>query len=134
VSFRFLISLTAAVPTGTALAQAQKEVVDLFGNDRAAAKTVVQKTALAQKLLEVGKQSQDDPAGRYVLLVMARELAIEASDFQTVMAAIAELEADYQTDPLEMKVRAITILSDHPQSSVAYALLFSLALQRYSRL
>src|SRR5206468_11088572 len=66
---------------------------------------------LAQTLLQEGRDTADNPAGRYVLFNRAHELAAKAGDVGTALQAAEELAQDFQIPPAEqfqMKVRTLS--------------------------
>jgi len=95
------------VPEPAAQAQLEKTVRDLF-KDEYARKSAQDVAALAKKLLQQGLQTSDDPVARYVLLREARDLAAQAGDIVTAMAAIDELGKAFVLDPIDMTSSALT--------------------------
>ncbi len=100
-----------AVPEAAAQAEALKLVKDVFKDDLSKAKKPAEKTALAAKLLQAGKDEQKDPAGRYVLFNLAKEMASEVGDLETACNAIDEMDGSYKIDALNMKASAATAVS-----------------------
>lgn len=92
--------------------EAQKEAVSLIANlykaEYDAAKTPEQKSALAKKMLQVGKDSKDDPTGRYVLFRLARDIAADAGDADTALAAVEETASLHELDILAVKADVLT--------------------------
>ena len=97
----------AAVPDEKALAKASKEILDIYGAERDAARSPAQKVMLARKLLEQATASGNDPAVRYVLVKSARELATQANDTALAFQAIDELSAAFEVDGATMKVDVV---------------------------
>ncbi len=88
------------IPTGDDLAKAEKTAQEVFGeqlrNVESAAPTSDRRNAmveLAQNMLETAAGS--DPAGRYVLLQRARDLAADAGDSSVGIQAIQELVSQF---------------------------------------
>jgi len=77
------------VPTGPALAAAEADVREVFGNRLRAADTDRERVELARRLIETAGGSR--PAARYALLERARDLAIEAGDAAVGVAAVEGL-------------------------------------------
>lgn len=82
-------------PAPPDLARAEKDAADIFGDEVEAARKPADKAALAAKMLATARKLDDDPAGRYVLAVQARNLAVAGGDAKTAVRA-AELLAGYQ--------------------------------------
>jgi hypothetical protein len=86
---------------------AQKASLELitegYKSDYDQAKTPQQKITLAKKLLQDGIATKNDPAGRYVLLRVARDIAAQGGDVDTAFEAIAEIYKGYKIDTLKMK-------------------------------
>ena len=81
-------------PVPSKQAQAKIEVLleEIYQKDIAkAAKDPPERGRLAQTLLFEGKETKDDPAGRYVLLAKAHTMAAQAGDVNTALAAADEL-------------------------------------------
>jgi hypothetical protein len=96
----------APVPDAAAQREAEKLIRELFKADYAKrAPTDVQ--VLAAKLLQQGRETKDDPAGQFVLLQQARELAVQAGDLATALAAVEETGKAYAVDSLTLKVQAL---------------------------
>ena len=97
----------AVVPDEKALAKASKEILDIYGAERDAARSPAQKVMLARKLLEQATASSSDPAAHYVLVKSARDLAAQASDTTLAFQAIDELNAAFDVDGATMKVDVV---------------------------
>jgi hypothetical protein len=54
-------------------------------------------------MLAAGQSTKNDPAGRYVLFRMARDLAAESGDLALALQAIEQLDADFQIEPWPMR-------------------------------
>jgi hypothetical protein len=114
----------AAVPGKAALARAAALVKELYGGDLAKAeKDSVAAAALARTLLQEGKDTTDDPAGRYVLYQEARRLAGHAGDAATALQAADELAQDFAipaADAFTLKVSALNRASKATTTPDAY--------------
>lgn len=94
-------------PDAAAQAAFEKTVKEVFKTEylkRSAADVV----SLARKLLQQGRETTDDPTGRYVLLREARDLAAQGGDLATALAAIDELAKTYAVDAVELSTAALT--------------------------
>ena len=74
------------VPSEAAQAEAMKVVKEVYGEQYAKADSQAAKQALGATLLEKGKETRDDPAGRFVLLRLSREVATQGLDGLTAFA------------------------------------------------
>lgn len=99
------------IPAKADLARAEKLIADLFKDELARLKKEPElRSALALRFLEEARETRDDPAGRYALLLEARRLASDAGDGATALAAIEELAQGFMLQPraaLEMKIAAL---------------------------
>ncbi|MDB5356515.1 MAG: hypothetical protein JWN24_2968 [Phycisphaerales bacterium] len=103
------------VPNAAALRDARKRVNDVFADEIARAKTVDQKTALAKKMLAASAEMKNDSDARYVLLGIARDLALAAGDFQEALAAVSALD-QYEIDGIRAKTDVLATASKSIQS------------------
>lgn len=73
------------------------------------AKRPAERGELAMRLLDKAKATNDDPAGRYVLLRESRDLAAAAGDAGTAVTAIDQIARLYVVDDADdMKLAALT--------------------------
>lgn len=82
------------VPEEAKLTEASALVRDIFKAEYAQSSPEKRK-ALAEKMVAEGKKTADDPAAQFVLFRIARDIATAASDFETALAAIDELERTF---------------------------------------
>jgi hypothetical protein len=82
-------------PSAEVQAAKEKEILELFKDKDA--------VDLPGIFLEKGKQTKDDPEGRFVLLRMARDYAAKEQDIDRAFDAVDELAKDYEIDALEWK-------------------------------
>ncbi|HJZ59715.1 MAG TPA: hypothetical protein VKE74_32530 [Gemmataceae bacterium] len=111
------------VPTDAEVAAKLAVVKDTYKADYAKTK-VADRAALGQKLLQLARDTKDDPIGKYVLLLEARDLGAKGADGLTAMAAADELAADYRVPPGQVRAAVAEMLSNTantPQSSLAAA-------------
>lgn len=97
------------VPTTQALADAEKLVKDVYKEDYAK-RGPDERRALAEKLLDEGRNNKSDPASQYVLLREARDAAIQVADVPTAMDAISEMSKAFKVDPVDVELTAFTNL------------------------
>jgi hypothetical protein len=123
-----------AIPGAAAQAKIVKLIEELYQDDIArAAKDSAVKARLAQTLLQEGKDTTDDAAGRYVLLKEAHRLAAEAGDVTTALMAADELAQSFVIAPAElfqMKVKTLSTAASAVKAPVeAYQGVVDSALQ-----
>ncbi len=111
----------AAIPDDTAQAKALKNIQDIYRDQLKQAVTPDQKLALAKKLFSEGLATADDPAGRFVLLKMARDLDAAQGDLDAANEIIDRLASDYEVAPLEMKNESLLAAAKSPLTSVEYS-------------
>ena len=104
-------------PSAADQATADKLIKDVYKAEFA--KTAPSdKTALATKLLDEGKQTTSDPAAKFVLLRYARDLAADAGDVPTAMAAVDATGETFNVDAVDMKVTALNRAGKPPTASI----------------
>jgi hypothetical protein len=95
-----------AAPAGAELAAARKLVEEVYREDVAVAKTPGQRENLARRLWADATREKE-MAGRYAMLLKAKELAMEAGDVETVERVIVELERTYEVDGVKLASEAL---------------------------
>jgi hypothetical protein len=113
----------APVPGEAAQQEAMKLIRDLFKAEYAR-RAPADVQALAAKLLQQGRETKDDLVGQFVLLQQARELAVQAGDLATALAAVEETGKAYAVDGLGLKVQALAaapLPASRPEASRALA-------------
>ena len=101
----------APVPADAAQAEATKLVKEVYGDEWAKARTARDKQVLAKKLLGKAGETQDNPAGKFVLLRLARDIAAQASDGQTAFQAIDAMAETFEVNSNEMKTTVLAKLA-----------------------
>jgi len=96
----------APVPAKADQAKSLKLVREIFAEDRAAAKSPKQKTELAHKLLQQAAESRQGSADQYILLRVARDLAISVGDARTTSSAIEKMSTAFQVQRVSLQVAA----------------------------
>jgi len=79
------------VPDDTAERTAKRMAGEIYGGRFALAKTAADKTALAAEMIEAALKVQNGSADQFVLLRIARDVALGAGDAPTALAAVKEL-------------------------------------------
>ncbi len=87
------------VPDAAAQAKAQELIRDVYGKQLEVSKTSAEKTGLAKKLLDQAAKSKGDPASHFVLLRIAKEVAVLAGDAETALEAVDPIIQTYEVDP-----------------------------------
>ncbi len=96
-----------AVPEKAAQEKTLALVKELYEPEFARAKTLEQKAEVAKTLLKLAEETEDDPAARFVLLRIARDIATQAGDTITTLRSVELLGAEYKVDALSMKETAL---------------------------
>ncbi len=109
------------IPNLTLQIQSRQTIRGIYKADYAK-KLPADRQALAKLLLAQGKQTTDDATARYVCFTEALDLAANAGDATTAMAAIGELARLYAVDGLELTRQNLlraNISANTPQESEA---------------
>jgi hypothetical protein len=93
----------AAVPSAGELAKANGVIKQLFKREYAKTK-LADRLALAAKLLELGTETKDDPAARYLLFREASNIAAKAGDPVLAMRALDELTANFAVQVSDARI------------------------------
>jgi hypothetical protein len=96
------------IPGDAARKEAAALVINLYKADYEGAKTLQQRSALAKKLLQVGAESKDDSTARYVLFLLAKDVATAAGDVTTAMTAVDHANEIFMIDALAMKEEVLS--------------------------
>lgn len=99
------------IPDAAAQQQATKLVEQVYREPIAAARSPEQKKALGQQFLRKGIETTTDPAGKYVLLTRARDVAADAGDVDTCLAAILGTEQSFAVEPGSADLETISRLA-----------------------
>ncbi len=114
----------APIPAPQAQAKAETLIQELFKDELAKAqKDASAKGRLAITFLQEGKDTNDDPAGRYVLYQHALRLASEAGDAPTALQVIEEIAQEYglpSAQAFQMKIKALTSAVNSVSTPDAY--------------
>ncbi len=95
------------VPEAKSLKDAEKQIRDLFKTEYAK-KTPVDRIALAKTLLQQAAKTLADPAATWVLCRDAQDLAVQAGDVQTALAAVDEMARAFDVDAIALRMTALT--------------------------
>ncbi len=121
VVWRIVEPERAPVPSEDSQQKIAREIDQAHGV--AGADTAAEKLEVAGKLLELGKQSGEDPAKRFVLLLRASELATEAADADLVREVVDVMAAQFKVDASELTQAALGRIAkiEEAQQKVAAA-------------
>ncbi len=117
-------ALIVPVPDAAAQERATRTIKNLFKDEIDAAKSPAAKIELAKNMLQRGIDTQDDPAGQYVLLRMARDGAVAQADPALALQAVDEIARSFQIDALAAKLETLTAISKsmmNPAQSKTFA-------------
>jgi hypothetical protein len=93
-------------PAAVAQQEAAKRIRELYKAEYLK-RVPADQLALAKKLIQDGLATPDDPAARYVFLREGRDLAAQAGDAATAMAAVDHLAKLYTVDAPALKAAAL---------------------------
>jgi hypothetical protein len=117
-----------SVPSRAALIHGRQEVRKIYHKEYAAATEGGAKRSLAEKLLAVGLETEDDPDTRYALFYEARRLALSAGDAKLLRKSIQLLAKSYKIDPLEELTRSLAEAGEERMTAAVKKALAPLAL------
>jgi propanediol dehydratase small subunit len=124
-----LDSKLVAIPSANDRKAAVERIREIFGKDLDEARTADAKHKLANTLIEQATATKSDPAAQFVLLDLAKDLAVSASDVDLAQHAI-ELQSDqFAVDPLALKYDALIEINRHARNADARAALVPVATQ-----
>ena len=98
-----------SVPSKAELKLKSSAVAEIYKAQFDNARKSTDKIELAKKMIADGKNTFDDPIGRFVLLRIARDIAAQQGDLSTTLEAIELIDNHYAVDRGEMQLEAATI-------------------------
>jgi hypothetical protein len=101
----------SAVPSEAEQTKALRLLRDIFKAEYDIARTTEQKSQLAKKMLEQASQSKTDPLSYYMLLRVAKDIAVAAGDAGTAIQAIDRMAETYNIDAVQLKSQILPMLS-----------------------
>jgi hypothetical protein len=107
------------IPMGPEVTRAEAQLKELFKAEYLKTKPA-ERLALSSKLLDLAKESTNDPAARYVLLREARDLSAKAGNADLAFKAAEELIAVYAVGN-ESRTAVADLLAAAPYSTTAAA-------------
>lgn len=107
----------APVPEPVVRAEARREVERQYAQRRSRAVSVQQIVALAQQMLDKGRQTADDPPTRWALCVTAGGLAAEAGETSVLREAAQTIARHFEIDWLDAAVAVFDETADWPRAA-----------------
>ncbi len=101
----------AKVPDAEAQAKSLALVKQIFAEEFGGAKTALLKSALAKKMLDQAFDITKATSDKFVLLRVARDMAVMAGDHQTSIAAVVETARQFQVDEIRTTASVLAKLS-----------------------
>ncbi len=93
---------TMEVPNEQTVVEKQKLFQVIYKDDLKS----MSSRSLSARLCEENRR-QPDPGLRYVMLLKARDLAVESGEVSTAVRAVSELSSQFSVEPLEVKCEAL---------------------------
>jgi hypothetical protein len=115
-------------PDAVTQAEAMKLIKEVYGDEYTKAKTSAEKQALAKKLLGKANENKDNPASQFVLLTLARDIAVQAEDRQTAFQSIGAMAEAFQVNGIEMKAASLSKLATAAQMASQHKSIATVAL------
>ena len=112
------------VPSEAEQKQAKKLVMETFQEELSGTDT----KAVAKKLMSQANETKDDHAAQYVLLEMARDIAVKAQDGTTAFDAIDKMTDAFGTDRHAMKCHVLSGFAKTARTVVAHRVVAEKAL------
>ncbi|HEV3145093.1 MAG TPA: hypothetical protein VGZ47_14480 [Gemmataceae bacterium] len=106
------------VPGTAAQATAEKAIKDLFANEYSKTTTTLRRR-LAAQLFDSALKTNDDLAVRFVLFREACDIAAQAGDPKTALAAADALAKEFDINALELKCKTLEVAGKAPNLSSA---------------
>lgn len=107
----------ALVPDAAAQAKAQELFREVYGKEYDAATSDAKKAELARKLLDQAAKDTADPAAHFVLLRIAKSIAVLAGDVETAVEAVDRLVSTYDMDAVKVKLECLRAVAREAKSS-----------------
>ncbi len=118
----------APVPDDAALSKAQGLLREVYGKRYDEAETPDEKTALAKTMLAQAAKTKGDPAGHFVLLRVAKDVAVAAGDVETALEAARQIVAAYDVDAMEVKEETFRTIAEATTISSQFKMIAQQAL------
>jgi hypothetical protein len=105
-----------AEPEAAAVAESRKQIAEIYQTEYAAAKTPVQKLALAKKLLATSAETKNDPVAKFALAAVATKMACQAGDVQFAMQTLDKVAADFEINRGQQTLEILKAAADTPKT------------------
>ena len=105
------------VPDENAIGAAADEIFRLYQQDYVGADSPRKKARLADKLFNAGR-SESDAAKRYVLFQKAKDIAVDAGDWETAFQVATQLNEDFDVDLLAIKTEVLSSVAAGTRSEL----------------
>ncbi len=99
------------IPDSDAIANAELAVRSIFADDYARTKQPVEKIEFAERLLQIGLDTNDDMASRFVTIRSARNVAAEGGNVDLAFRALDALTDSFELNTLAEQARLIEELA-----------------------
>ena len=96
------------VPDAKAREEVFALIQEVYKKEYDEARTNDQKAILAKLMLKVGRESEDDSTGQYVLLGIVRDIATEVGNYHLAANSIREIDDRFEVDVLAMKTESFS--------------------------
>jgi hypothetical protein len=111
-----------APPDAAAVRKAASEVDEVYRDQLAKAHDPESKAALARSILKLSAD-EAEPVARFALLNKSIDVAVQAGDIDTTVAALHEIGNVWNINSLKLRTTTLTELSRHLRSSASYTAL-----------
>ena len=97
------VETKSPIPSAQELREAEELIRSVLSEEIVQAKTPAQKLALADRLVQLALETDDDPRVRYALCIMARNLAVENGDLSRAWSAVQLLAGRFAIEGATLK-------------------------------
>ncbi|MFA6046997.1 MAG: hypothetical protein WC718_18590, partial [Phycisphaerales bacterium] len=108
------------VPDAKALEEGVKIAREAYQADYARAETPLARRELAKKILQQALENKEDPVARFVLLRLARDIAVHAEDTGLASEAIDRLAEGFEVDAWPMKAEIVANLAKQARKTAEH--------------
>jgi len=95
------------IPDAEALAKVEPAIRRMFQAELEGARDHASRAATAKRLASAAAETKDDPAARYAIYQLARQLAEESCDAEAICTVVDWMAGHFQIDPLREKGEAL---------------------------
>lgn len=105
------------IPLPELLTSKMEIVRDLYETQFEAAKTSSQKSKLATQIQAEAEKTRDDPAGRYALSMVAKNIFLAAGDFESAFGVVDDVNETFSgVDAFDQKIEIVNKIGNVPSS------------------